>query len=34
MALADLDETSRSMVVMRELNGLSYDEIAYVLDRI
>lgn len=31
-ALAELDEASRSMVVLRELNGLSYDEIAEVLD--
>lgn len=30
--LADLDETSRSMVVMRELNGLTYEEISDVLD--
>ncbi|MDZ7679972.1 MAG: RNA polymerase sigma factor [Acidimicrobiales bacterium] len=32
VALAQLDETSRSMVVMRELSGLSYEEIAEVLD--
>lgn len=32
VALADLDETSRSMVVMRELNGLTYEEIADVLE--
>jgi RNA polymerase sigma-70 factor, ECF subfamily len=31
-ALGRLDESSRSMVVMRELNGLSYEEIAEVLD--
>ncbi|MBK5224161.1 MAG: sigma-70 family RNA polymerase sigma factor [Acidimicrobiia bacterium] len=31
-AMADLDETSRSLVVMRELAGLSYEEIADVLD--
>jgi RNA polymerase sigma-70 factor, ECF subfamily len=31
-ALADLDETSRSVVVMRELSGMSYEEIADVLD--
>lgn len=31
-ALADLDETTRSLVVMRELSGLSYEEIAEVLD--
>jgi RNA polymerase sigma-70 factor (ECF subfamily) len=31
-ALADLDETSRSVVVMRELSGMSYEEIAEVLD--
>lgn len=30
--LARLDETSRSMVVMRELSGMSYEEIAEVLD--
>jgi RNA polymerase sigma-70 factor, ECF subfamily len=32
VALAELDETSRSMVVMRELSGLSYEEIAEALD--
>lgn len=31
-ALADLDETSRSIVVMRELSGMSYEDIAEVLD--
>ena len=31
-AMAQLDETSRSMVVMRELSGLSYEEIAEVLE--
>ncbi len=31
-AMGDLDESSRSMVVLRELNGLSYEEIAEVLD--
>jgi RNA polymerase sigma-70 factor (ECF subfamily) len=31
-ALAGLDETSRSVVVMRELSGMSYEEIADVLD--
>lgn len=31
-ALGDLDETSRSLVVLRELSGLSYEEIAEVLD--
>lgn len=30
--LADMDETSRSLVVMREMSGLSYEEIAEVLD--
>jgi RNA polymerase sigma-70 factor (ECF subfamily) len=31
-ALAELDETSRSLVVMREMSGLSYEEIAEALD--
>ena len=31
-ALDDLDELSRSIVVLREIEGLSYDEIAEVLD--
>lgn len=31
-ALGELDETSRSMVVMRELSGMTYEEIADVLD--
>jgi RNA polymerase sigma-70 factor (ECF subfamily) len=31
-ALAELDETSRSVVVMRELSGMSYEEIADVLE--
>ncbi len=31
-ALAELDETSRSVVVMRELSGMSYEEIAEVLE--
>lgn len=31
-ALDDLDDLSRSIVVLRELEGLSYDEIAEVLD--
>ena len=31
-AMAQLDETSRSMVVMRELSGLTYEEIAEVLE--
>lgn len=31
-ALADLDETSRSVVVMRELSGMTYEEIAEVLE--
>lgn len=31
-ALARLDETTRSIVVMRELSGMSYEEIAEVLD--
>ena len=31
-AMAELDETSRSVVVMRELSGMSYEEIAEVLD--
>lgn len=30
--LAGLDETSRALVVMRELSGMSYDEIADALD--
>lgn len=30
--LAGLDETSRSLVVMRELSGMSYEEIAEALD--
>jgi RNA polymerase sigma-70 factor, ECF subfamily len=30
--LAGLDETSRSLVVMRELSGMSYEEIADALD--
>ena len=32
LALAELDETSRSLIVMRELSGLSYEEISEVLD--
>ncbi len=32
VALASLDEVSRSMVVMRELSGSTYEEIADVLD--
>lgn len=32
VSLASLDEVSRSMVVMREVSGLSYEEIAEVLD--
>lgn len=31
-ALADLDELSRSVVVLREVEGMSYDEISQVLD--
>jgi RNA polymerase sigma-70 factor (ECF subfamily) len=31
-ALADLDELSRAIVVLREVEGLSYDEITEVLD--
>lgn len=31
-ALSELDETSRSVVVMRELSGMSYEEIAEVLE--
>jgi RNA polymerase sigma-70 factor (ECF subfamily) len=31
-AMAELDEVSRSVVVMRELSGMSYEEIAEVLD--
>ena len=31
-ALSELDETSRSVVVMRELSGMSYEEIADVLE--
>ncbi|MFT7474600.1 MAG: RNA polymerase sigma-70 factor (ECF subfamily) [Verrucomicrobiales bacterium] len=31
-ALNDLDELSRSIVVLREIEGLSYDEIAQMLD--
>lgn len=31
LALNDLDETSRSIVVLREVEGLSYDEICEVL---
>ena len=31
-ALDDLDELSRSVVVLRELDGLSYEEIAEVLE--
>lgn len=31
-AMADLDEVSRSVVVMRELSGMTYEEIAEVLD--
>lgn len=31
-ALSDLDELSRSIVVLREVEGLSYDEIAEVLE--
>lgn len=31
-ALTDLDETSRSVVVMRELSGMTYEEIAEVLE--
>ena len=30
--LAELDETSRSLVVMREISGMSYEEIAEALD--
>jgi RNA polymerase sigma-70 factor, ECF subfamily len=30
--LADLDEISRSLIVMRELSGMSYEEIAEALD--
>jgi RNA polymerase sigma-70 factor, ECF subfamily len=30
--LVDLDETSRSLIVMRELSGMTYDEIAEALD--
>jgi RNA polymerase sigma-70 factor, ECF subfamily len=32
VALAALDETSRSLIVMRELSGMSYEEIADALD--
>ncbi|HSL58285.1 MAG TPA: RNA polymerase sigma factor [Acidimicrobiales bacterium] len=32
LALGRLDETSRSLVVLRELSGLTYEEIAEVLD--
>ncbi len=32
VALNDLDDLSRSVVVLRELEGLAYDEIAQVLD--
>ncbi|MFT7599329.1 MAG: RNA polymerase sigma-70 factor (ECF subfamily) [Acidimicrobiales bacterium] len=32
LALDDLDELSRSIVVLRELEGMPYDEIARVLD--
>jgi RNA polymerase sigma-70 factor, ECF subfamily len=31
-ALGDLDETTRSIVVLREVEGLTYDEIGSVLD--
>ncbi|WP_195210359.1 RNA polymerase sigma factor [Actinomarinicola tropica] len=31
-AMADLDETSRSVVVMRELSGMTYEDIAEVLE--
>ncbi len=30
--LAELDETSRSLVVMREISGMTYEEIAEALD--
>jgi RNA polymerase sigma-70 factor, ECF subfamily len=32
IALADLDQTSRTIVVLRELEGLTYEEISDVLD--
>ena len=32
LALADLDELSRSIVVMRDLDGLPYQQIAEALD--
>jgi len=31
-ALSDLDELSRAIVVLREVEGLSYDDIAHALD--
>ena len=32
VALADLDQLSRSIVVLREIEGLSYSDIAETLD--